>query len=66
MNPEPTQENLNRYLKLLSTHNFRFRSSDDHRFLDRGFDEEFEILELREILDADHKIYNVYNPFRSK
>lgn len=61
---EPTQENLNRYLKLLSTHNFRFRSSDDHRFLDKNFDEEKEIESLRQVFDVDNKIYNQYSPYK--
>lgn len=63
---EPTQDNLNRYLMLLQKHNFRFRSSDDPRFLERGYEEEYEIALLRDVFDADNKIYNVYSPYPRK
>lgn len=66
MNPEPTQENLNRYLKLLSEFDFYYLQSDDHRFLEQNIERENEILKLREVFDKDHKIYNVYNPYPNK
>lgn len=64
MNPEPTQEILNRYLKLLSEMDFYWRQSDDHRFTERWIDSENEIERLRVVFDQDNKIYNVYSPFK--
>jgi hypothetical protein len=58
------QEAMYLYKWLLGRHDFFWRQSDDHRFLDKNIEREKQILKLKEICDPTGIIYNQFNPFK--
>lgn len=56
------QEAMYLYKWLLERFDFRWRSRDDERYLDRDLERNRQIEKLRELIDPSSVIYNQYAP----
>lgn len=52
------------YGHLLRIHDWYWRQSDDHRFLDANMDREAEINKLQKMHDQRAELYNMYSPYK--
>lgn len=52
------------YQHLLRIHDFYWRATEDHRYIDKHIEEENEIERLRKIHDQRNELYNSYSPYK--